>query len=205
VLKNAPVMRARAQRRWRAWAGSGALLIAGALTAVPVCAAAEDAPSIHRSPHLEHTEWIFGLIAVQSNSWVREEEGDEGRTRRSYRDGWGGGAFLERSLLRDLLEGEVGATVIPFSDGTKSVSIDVLLKKAFHVTPVVNPYLAFGGTATIEIEEDRTVTRGGIVASTGVYLWMTDHFGADVDLIYTAFPGVGSHELQIAVGPVVRF
>lgn len=182
---------------------SSYLLILAALLA-PTVSYGE---SIHRSPHLEHTEWILGAKVVQFNVWETEKEEAEGeepaKKRNIARHGIGGGIFLERSVLRHLFEIELSVSAIALG-GDISVPIDLLLKKPFHLG-ALNTYLGVGPALSIDITDD-TEAFGGIAFATGFYYWFHDHLGVDLDFDYTlVFKDDLAHEFQIALGPTLRF
>lgn len=165
--------------------------------------------SVHRSPHLEHTEWILGAKVVQFNVWETEKEEAEGEEGAKKKDvtlhGVGGGLFVERSLFRHLLEIELSVSAIAL-EGDASVPIDLLLKKPFHLGPHFNTYLGTGPALSIDIKDDETKAYGGIAFATGTYYWFDDHLGVDLDIDYTlVFKDDLAHELQISLGPVWRF
>lgn len=165
--------------------------------------------TIHRSPHLEHTEWIVGAKVVQFNAWETETEEADGeepaRKRNVTLNGVGGGVFVERSLLRHFFEIELSVSAIAV-EGDVTIPMDLLLKKPFHLGPYVNLYLAIGPALSIDIKDDETDTSGGIAFATGTYYWFDDHLGVDLDLDYTlVFKDDLAHELAISIGPAWRF
>lgn len=165
--------------------------------------------SVHRSPHLEHTEWIVGAKAIQFNVWETEKEEATDEEPALEKDvslhGVGGGLFVERSVFRHLMEVELSVSAIAL-EGNAVVPIDLLLKKPFHLGPHFNPYVAFGPAVSIDIVDGDADANGGIAFATGAYYWFDDHFGLDLDFDYTlVFKGDLGHELQIALGPIWRF
>lgn len=158
--------------------------------------AQETAPTVHRSPHMEHTANLVGLKA----SFVSVFKEGESAV------GGGFSPFYERNVIPGWLEIE-SAMAFTWVEEDTVVAFDLFFKKPFHVSETINPYVGLGPHLAIIIFPEGTRTRGGINASAGSYFWFgKDRWGLDAEVVYTLLFDSGPlHELHVEAGPTFRF
>lgn len=175
------------------------LLLVATLAAWSAAASAQD--EMNRSPHTAESSIIVGFKGIQMNAFA-EEEGSQ-----FAHHGFGGGFFLETSLVEGWMELEVGLGSIYFPEPDEvELPIDLLLKKPFCFGDIVQAYFAVGPTFALVLNgEELGVQVGGAVAI-GSYFWITSAFGIDVEVDYSLLVQ-DEHpvqELGFALGVVVR-
>jgi hypothetical protein len=152
--------------------------------------------TVHRSPHKEETVNIIGIKGGPVN--VFREGG--------HAIGGGFSPFYERNVIPGWLEIEAAAAFVWVDEDTV-VSFEVFVKKPFHVSESINPYVGLGPSLSVVISPEETRAHAGILGTLGSYFWpRASHWGVDVELVYLLlFEGGLAHELTFEVGPVVRF
>ncbi|MEO1174392.1 MAG: hypothetical protein AAFX94_20415, partial [Myxococcota bacterium] len=130
---------------------------------------------MHLSPHTEHTSVIAGLKLTQITSGLGEDE---------IEAGIGGIAFAETSIIEGWLEAEISAGTLILSDETV-YPFEVLAKKPFHFGDFC-PYIAVGPTFDVVRHDSENSTLFGISSALGAYLWLGQHVGVDVEVLYSA-------------------
>ena len=115
------------------------------------------------------------------------------------------GAIYERTLVPSWLELEYSLNLLVAPDGPH-LPIDVVLKKPFHVSHIVDPYIGLGPSLTIGLGEEKFAAPGGI-ASAGVYLWARERMGVMLEVDYAVVYELGDivHEAEGTAGAVLRF
>jgi hypothetical protein len=189
-----PPRHVRASRATRPDRGALASWTVLALSLI-VSSARAETPRGLRSPHTEESRWILGLKGV----YVSERADQE------VERGGGVGAFFEFSLIRHLLELELGVVGVDPKESAGQVAFEPLLKLAFDVTDAVNPYLGAGPVLLYGLE--RPHLRGGGQLVAGSYFWAHPKFGFDLDVGISLLSGSGSvaYEVTLGFGPIVRF
>ncbi|MBT8496212.1 MAG: hypothetical protein KJO07_24415 [Deltaproteobacteria bacterium] len=180
----------------RASATRFSIIAAVAVTAAVDLARADRAVSAEAdSGHPDHHSAVIGLKAAAGGQF-----GDGMR-----RFGRGVGIFAEKPIISGWLDLEVVAIAAEVGD-EQIYPIDVLAKKPFDLHPSISGYLGVGTSMTLEVSDEQSVWRPGLAAAAGVYVWLDRHWGfdAEVDYNYLLDDG-GMHELNVAVGPVLRF
>ena len=146
------------------------------------------------------------LAGVKLGYWSMIPGGAEAQPR--YVPGIQVGLFYERTLIHSWLELEVSAPLgLAFAKGVEVfLPLDIHLKKPFHPTPRLSPYVAAGPTFDFKLHPEVKLFFGGSLA-VGLYVWISPRVGIDteVDYNFVAEDHGITHELLVAVGPVVRF
>ncbi len=172
-----------------------------AATLAWLAAAHARADDMHRSPSHERGEVLLGLKGALGIEWL-DRAGDEPDALRLT---GGGGVFGEGTLIAGWMELEVGAVVTRAGDELV-LTIEPLLKKPLHVDPHVDLYVALGPVAGVAIDgEERVFGLVGGAVAFGVYVWLADELGLDVDLtLQLAWVREPAIEITLGVGPVLR-
>lgn len=164
----------------------------------PLSEVHEDHPGHHHAAYPN----LFGVRVGYVSIIEPAEEGAQ------YVPGFLAGVSYERTLIHEWLEMEASVPVaFGFSeDTTIALPIDVHLKKPFHPSPRVSPYVALGPAFDLQIEPELRVLFGGS-AAVGTYVWPSRRVGIDIEFDYNLVVDRGElvHELLLAVGPVFRF
>ncbi len=113
--------------------------------------------------------------------------------------------FAEGTVIEGWLEIELSASVVRIGSEDKWViPVDLLLKKPFHIGDVT-PYVAIGPTIAF-VRGEENIVGVGAAAVVGVYVWLSDSWGIDIELDYALVDEDGAqHELTFAAGPTLRF
>lgn len=118
------------------------------------------------------------------------------------------GLFYERTLIHDWLEMEIS---VPFAVGFAEetfyyIPIDIHLKKPFHPSPKLAPYIAVGPAFDWILTPQMRLLFGGSFAL-GSYVWPKERLGMDIEFDYNvvATPHGAAHEFIFAAGPAYRF
>lgn len=116
----------------------------------------------------------------------------------------GGGAFFEIPILHHALEIEGAARVLGGGHGPV-LPLDVLIKKPFHVSDSLIPFIGVGPTAVVVFHGGTTAHFGG-AASLGTSYWFTPQAGLVVEANYNAISEGGLvHEIGGNVGMAYGF
>lgn len=108
----------------------------------------------------------------------------------------GGGAFFEFTVIENWLEIEAAVHVLS-SHGELELPIDVLLKKPFHATKSIHPYVGLGPAVLPIFASEGTKVYGGLAFAGGSYFWFTQHVGWSVGLNYNLLFGGGSIKNEV--------
>jgi hypothetical protein len=117
----------------------------------------------------------------------------------------GPGLIYELTAIPHWLELELAAATLFSSEETK-IPIDVMLKKPFRISRIVDLFAGAGPMLNLAIRDDKTHVHPGLIVSTGVFLWLQDNFGLLFELDYAfVVEHDGAHEVEAAVGVATRF
>ncbi|MGB1016197.1 MAG: hypothetical protein ACPG4T_18825 [Nannocystaceae bacterium] len=114
-------------------------------------------------------------------------------------------ASYELQVIPNWLEIELAAGVLAYPEGAL-FPIDLLFKKPFHIHHKFTPYIAVGPSLEVILAASREVLPG-VGGRVGAYIWLTKHFGFDIEAGYNSvFEPVGvAHDIIGEIGPVVHF
>jgi len=123
-------------------------------------------------------------------------------------DLFGPGLDVELTIWPEAgLELELAAAFL-LSEELHAVPMELLLKKAFHVDPRTDLFVAAGGVLSyVNREEGESVLLKGAIFTVGGYLWHSTQFGLVVELAYALYflEARIEHDVEGAVGVAYRF
>lgn len=193
--------RRRARSLVVVWAAALVFAAPARAVAKPMEAVSEAHPGHH---HAEYPNLLGVRVGYLSILTPSEGEGEGGV---ELRPAVFAGLSYERTLIHEWLELEVSVPLaVVFAEDTElALPMDLHLKKPFHPSPRVSPYLALGPTVDLTVTPELRAAFGASFA-VGTYLWPTPRVGVDVELDYNLVAEAGRpvHELLFAVGPVFR-
>jgi hypothetical protein len=118
------------------------------------------------------------------------------------------GLFYERTLIHNWLELEISVPLgVGFAEKTfYYIPTDIHLKKPFHPSPKLAPYIAVGPAFDWILTPSMKLLFGGSFAL-GSYVWPKDGLGIDIEFDYNvvATRHGPAHEFIFAAGPAYRF
>lgn len=184
-------------------------LVVAAWLAVPGPAAA--APELEVDAELEgeghRHEKDRNLLGLKVGSVLVVEPHGDGR--QSF-PAWVFAPFYERSILHDWLELEVSTPIgvgMTTEETHVFLPLSVHLKKPFHPTPSLSPYVGVGPMVDLYLAPDVSAAYGASF-SVGTFVWPPrSPIGIDLDVEYdlVAMKGRAAHEFMVAMGPIWRF
>ena len=104
--------------------------------------------------------------------------------------------FGEVSVVHGWLEIELGAKLLTSAHGGTHVPIDLLIKKPFTAGPATI-YLGIGPALNVVSHDHETHAYFGVAGVIGTYLWLTPHFGLNMELLEAV---VFEHEITNELG-----
>ena len=115
----------------------------------------------------------------------------------------GVGAFVEYSLIHEVLEVELGVHLFPGADAS-ALPIDLLFKHPFELSERIHPFVGLGPTIVPRFGSAGGKTLFGGVVEAGSYFWLTHHVGLLAQVAYNLLGGAGEvvHEFQADGGVV---
>lgn len=157
----------------------------------------------HGGHHKVHTWSLIGARFSVVTVVGPKGSGTDGGRRVSVHPGVSAGYELQ--VIPDWLEIELTAGAHAYPKGAL-LPIDLLFKKPFHTHHRVTPYIAIGPSVEFIFAHTRNVY-AGVGGRAGTYLWVTKHFGFDIEAGYNAVfeHGQVAHDIVAEVGPVVHF
>ncbi len=123
---------------------------------------------------------------------------------------WTAALFYERSLVHNWLELELATPVgvgMTADETHVFLPLNFHLKKPFHPTPSLSPYVGVGPMMDLYLAPEVRVAFGGSL-SVGTFIWPPrSPIGIDLDVEYdlVAVEGKAAHEVMLAMGPIWRF
>lgn len=182
-----------------------ASVAAPAVAGAPATAGAAEMPSREDIPedhpghrHAAHPNLMgskFGYISLFSPAEGQYEHMSLGYA----------GLFYERSVIHGWLEIELTVAAAAGAEEL-AMPVDLYLKKPFHPSPRVTPYVGAGPHLDVVLHPERTVL-GGACVTVGSYIWFSMRWGIDIDLDYAVAANreVIIHDVLLAIGPTARF
>ena len=112
-----------------------------------------------------------------------------------------GGSFVW-CFLPHILEFELVAHALA-SDATNATPVDILLRKPWFLSEVLQPYITLGPTVLAKWNQDTFGFGWGVASAYGIDLWFTKHWGvfAEFNYNYIVSPK-GFHEIGSFAGLV---
>jgi len=162
---------------------------------------------VYGGDHKPHTRNLLGSKALFVTALgTTGAEGDaHGHGAEGPVTNFGVSIFYERELVPKWLEVELNVGLIDGAAGMQ-IPIDILLKKPFHLSRRLTPYIGLGPSIELFARGDRPPLPG-VTGGIGVYLWLSRDFGLDLEIDYTAHflsPGL-EHVNTLGLGPVLHF
>jgi len=145
--------------------------------------------------------WVIGVKAAQVTAF----EPGHGEKHNETVAAFGGGIFVERTIAPWGID--LGLSAVAAADHQRTIApIDLLVKKAWEPGSHWTAYVGAGPTVSIDVEEHGTHAYPGGSVVGGIYVWLSDAVGLDLEIDYALLAEHGvAQELQVAVGPMVRF
>ena len=118
---------------------------------------------------------------------------------------FGGGSFLEFTVIENWLEIEAAVNVVKTTAGPVEIPVDVLLKKPFHVNTWLHPYVGLGPAVVLVAGKSKVDV--GLATAAGSYFWLTQHvsLSAEIDNNVLAGDGKVLYEVGGKTGVVFGF
>jgi hypothetical protein len=166
-------------------------------SAPEVTAPAETAREAERHRH-ERLRNLYGAKVGFVNVWRDEGEGLEHMPELQVN------FFIERTFFHDWLEVELAAG-FAWHPEEANVPIDLIVKKPFHPTEDLSPYIGIGPVLNVQVEPF-TQASGAAIFTVGLYWFFREEHGLDLDVSYSVGPrdGVVVHEVIVLAGPITR-
>lgn len=173
------------------------ILFAAALASAQAPAAPEPPAAEQQTKH-EPYRWLVAAKIITGTS----------RAAHGNTDLFGPGLDVELEIWPAAgLELELAAAFL-LSEELHAVPMELLLKKAFHVDPRTDLFLAAGGVLSyVDREEGDSDLLQGMIFTAGGYLWHSTQFGLVVELAYALYflDERVEHDVEGAVGVAYRF